>query len=179
MATSSRESQWVLRAQCDDREALECVLRSIQPSLHRYLCGLVGTSSASDVLQEVLITLCRKLTALHEPELFRRWAYRVASRLAFRHLKRTKRRQEEVLDEATLESMQAPESAPPAALLNELLNMDAISPASRAVLMLHFQQDLPLADVAAILEIPLGTAKSRLAYGLAALCKHLDPKRSV
>jgi len=34
--------------------------------------------------------------------------------------------------------------------------------------MLHFQEDMPLADVAAILELPLGTVKSRLAYGLAA-----------
>jgi RNA polymerase sigma-70 factor (ECF subfamily) len=179
VATSSQEAQWVLRAQCNDREALECLLRSIQPSLHRYLCGLVGRTSASDVLQEVLVTLYRKLKALHEPELFRPWAYRVASRLAFRRLKKMKRWQEQVLDESVLDSMPAPESAPPDALLEELLNMDAISPGSRAVLMLHFQQDLPLADVAAILEIPLGTAKSRLAYGLAVLRKQLNFKRSV
>jgi DNA-directed RNA polymerase specialized sigma24 family protein len=47
------------------------------------------------------------------------------------------------------------------------------------VLVLHFQEDMPLADVAAILEIPLGTAKSRLAYGLAALRKQFNLKRSV
>ena len=179
MATSSQEAQWVLRAQCNDREALECLLRSIQPSLHRYLCGLVETSSASDVLQEVLITLCRKLTALHKPELFRPWAYRVASRVAFRHLKKEKRWREQVRDESALESMPAPESPPPDGLLQDLLNMDVVPPGSRAVLALHFQEDLPLADVAAILEIPLGTAKSRLAYGLAALRKQLNPKRSV
>jgi RNA polymerase sigma-70 factor (ECF subfamily) len=52
-----------------------------------------------------------------------------------------------------------------------------VSPASRAVLVLHFQEDLPLTDVAAILEIPLGTVKSRLAYGSAALRRQLGAKR--
>jgi hypothetical protein len=37
---------WVSRAQCDDREALELLLRSVQPSLHRYFGGLVGSSDA-------------------------------------------------------------------------------------------------------------------------------------
>ena len=90
MATSRQEAQWVLRAQCDDREALELLLRSVQPSLHRYLCGVSGSSAADDVLQEVLIIVCRKLRWLHTPELFRPWAYRIASRAAFRHFKKEK-----------------------------------------------------------------------------------------
>jgi len=151
----------------------------LHPPLHRYLCGLVGTTSASDVLQEVLITLSLKLSALHKPELLRPWAYRVASRAAFHHLKKEKRWNEQVRDESLLESMPAPEPAPPDAALEDTFNMDEVSPASRAVLALHFQQNLPLMDVAAILEIPLGTVKSRLAYGLAALRKQLNLKRSV
>jgi RNA polymerase sigma-70 factor, ECF subfamily len=179
VGTSIQEARWVLRAQCDDREALECLLRSVQPALQRYLCGVVGMTSASDVLQEVLITISRKLGALHDPELFRAWAYRVASRLAFRHLKREKRWREQGLDESALESTAANESVPPDAILKELLSPNVLSPGSRAVLVLHFQEDMPLADVAAILEIPLGTAKSRLAYGLAALRKQFNLKRSV
>ena len=38
----------------------------------------------------------------------------------------------------------------------------ALTPASRAVLVLHFREEMPLAHVAAVLEIPLGTVKSRL-----------------
>jgi DNA-directed RNA polymerase specialized sigma24 family protein len=41
------------------------------------------------------------------------------------------------------------------------------------VLLLHFQEELSLPEVAAILDIPLGTAKSRLAYGLAAIRKQM------
>ena len=47
------------------------------------------------------------------------------------------------------------------------------------MLVLHFQEELPLADVAAVLEIPLGTVKSRLAYGLNALRRQLSGKRSL
>jgi RNA polymerase sigma-70 factor (ECF subfamily) len=46
----------------------------------------------------------------------------------------------------------------------------------RAVLVLHFQEEMSLAEVAAILELPLGTVKSRLAYGLAALRRELGKK---
>jgi RNA polymerase sigma-70 factor, ECF subfamily len=84
-----------------------------------------------------------------------------------------------VNDEAAIECTPAPEVHPHEELLQVLLNADFVSPGSRAVLVLHFQEDLPLAEVAAILEIPLGTAKSRLAYGLAALRKQLNFRRSV
>jgi len=50
----------------DDREALELLLRSIQPSLRRYVLGLVGPSHADDVLQDVLILVARKLAWLEQ-----------------------------------------------------------------------------------------------------------------
>ena len=53
-----------------------------------------------------------------------------------------------------------------------------LSPASRAVLVLHFQEEMQLDEVAAVLEIPLGTVKSRLAYGLKAIRQYLSEKRS-
>ena len=178
MATSRQEARWVLRAQYNDREALELLLRSVQPSLHRFLSGLVGTRHADDVLQDVFIIVCRKLTWLQTPELFRPWAFRIASRAGFRHLSKEKRRPEQAEDNAVLDAMPAPHPPPSSELLVELLNSNALSPASRAVLVLHFQEELSLAEVAAILEIPLGTVKSRLAFGLAALRKHLAEKRS-
>ena len=179
MATSTEQARWVLRAQCGDREALELLLRSVQAPLRRYLLRLVGVSSADDVLQEVLMFVSRKLRWLDAPEAFLPWTYRVASRAAFRHLKREKRWTSQLRDDAVLDDVPAAPSAPPQELLPELLSSDALSSATRAVLSLHFQEEMSLPEVAAILEIPLGTVKSRLAYGLAALRKRLDPTRSV
>jgi len=172
VGTSKEEAQWVLRAQCGDREALESLLRSIQPSLQRYLRGVVGMFHADDVVQDVLVIIARKIAWLEEPMVIRAWAFRIASREAFRHLKK-RRRQEHALGDVDLEGLPAPVDRPSADLLSELHTMDGISPASRAVLVLHFQEEMSLPEVAAILEIPLGTAKSRLAYGLAGIRKEL------
>jgi RNA polymerase sigma-70 factor, ECF subfamily len=169
-----QESQWVLRAQCGDRDALELLLRGIQSSLHRYLHGLVGPFHGDDVLQDVLIIVAQKLVWLEEPRLFRPWAFRIASRAGFKHLKREQRW---LRDDAELEDVPAPEPPPQDELLRELQTMDGISPASRAVLVLHFQEEMSLPEVAAVLEIPLGTVKSRLAYGLTAIRRQLGKTR--
>jgi RNA polymerase sigma-70 factor (ECF subfamily) len=179
VTTSTQEAQWVLRAQCGDREALELLLRGVQSSLHRYVCSLVGSSEADDVLQDVLVIVCRKLAWLNNPEVFRAWAYRIASRAAFRHLKRQKRWPEQIPEDFMLEEIPAPDVRPPAELLQHWLDPDSISPASRAVLVLHFQEERSLQEVAAILEIPVGTVKSRLAYGLTALREQLARTGSV
>lgn len=178
MHTTNQEALWVLRAQCDDREALELLLRSIQPAVHRYLCGLVGPADADDVVQEVLVRVYRRLAWLEEPGLFRPWVFRIASRAGFRHLRRKRRWREQEREDARLEDVPAPDPPPRASLLPALRHMDGISPASRAVLVLHFAEELSLPEVAAVLELPLGTVKSRLAYGLTALRKQLTKQRS-
>jgi len=178
VGTPIEEARWVLRAQCGDREALESLLRKVQPSLRRYLFGLVGAGEADDVLQDVLILVVRKLSYLDQPRVFRAWAFRIASREAFRHLKRRKRLAEQEIDDTFVDEIAAPSSPPSSEVLDGLLNSHALSTAVRAVLVLHFREEMALADVAAILEIPVGTVKSRLAFGLRALRKLLNEKRS-
>jgi len=175
--STKQEALWVLRAQCGDREALELLLRHVQPSLHRYLCGLIGRTDADDMLQEVLVLVFRKLTWLESPELFRPWVFRIASRLAFRRLKAGRQLQE--CEVTMLENIPGPDVRPAEELLPLLENNHAIPPASRAVLLLHFKEDMTLPDVAAVLGLPLGTVKSRLAYGLASLRKQLGGRRNV
>ena len=173
MPTPILEAQWVLRAQCHDREALEQLLTSVQPPMRRYISGLVGPDDADDILQDVLVIVSRKLYWLEQPELFRAWAFRIASRAAFRHLKKRKRWSESSLDEAGVEDMAAPDAIVTDDRLRELLDSSALTPGSRAVLVLHFREEMPLAHVAAVLEIPIGTVKSRLAFGLKILRKEL------
>jgi RNA polymerase sigma-70 factor (ECF subfamily) len=165
--------QWVLRAQCRDREALEALLRSVQPSLRRYLHGLAGPRDIDDLLQDILVIICRKVGTLEEPKLFRPWSFRIASREAFRYLRKRRVWDGQHESDAELDDLPVPEARPSNESLRALLSNGAVSPASRAVLILHFEEELPLAEVAAILDIPLGTAKSRLAYGLRTLRKHL------
>ena len=176
--TPKDEVMWALRAQCGDKSALEHLLRSVQPAIRRYVMRLVGATDADDVVQDVLVAIARNVAWLLEPGLFRSWAFRIASRAAFSHLRRVRRRGVEEGDDLLLASLPAREPPPDNELLAELLDGNVLSPASRAVLALHFQEDMELAEVAAVLEIPLGTVKSRLAYGLKTLRRYLEEKRS-
>ena len=128
--------------------------------------------------QDVLVAIARNVVWLVEPRLFRPWAFRIASRASFKHLRRQRRRGIEENADSVLASLPAPEAPLDNERLTELLESDALSPASRAVLVLHFQEEMQLDEVAAVLEIPLGTVKSRLAYGLRTLRRYLAEKRS-
>lgn len=173
MTSRKQETWWVLRAQAGEREAFEELLKAIQEPLYRYIFRLTGEETmAEDVLQEVFILIYRKLGWLEEPELFRPWAYRIASREAFKRLRRERRMGEQVSDESVLDALpaEATEERDAPELIEQLpLLMARVSPASRAVLILHYLDELPLTEVAGVLGIAVGTAKSRLAYGLQCL----------
>src|SRR5580658_8373865 len=169
----SDQTLLVLLAQAGDRAALEQLLRNSHAPLRRYITRLAGADLADDILQETSIQIFRELPFLREPAVFHAWALRIASRIAITHLKRAHRWQP--LDDAPLGTFTPDLAVPPDAAFLSLL--DRVSPASRAVLLLHYQHDLSLEETAAILEIPIGTVKSRLHYGVSSLRKHLTFER--
>ena len=169
MTDNPDEPLLVLRVQSGDRAALEQLLLRMYERLRGYIVKLVGSGAADDLLQEVAVRVFQSLVHLRDPRAFWPWAYRIATRLAFRHLKREKKWR-------TFEREQyAPASELPRQFIEEDANSDLLSmvdrlpPASRAVLLLHYQQSLAIEETAAILAIPVGTAKSRLAYGIGKL----------
>jgi RNA polymerase sigma-70 factor (ECF subfamily) len=170
---SERESWWVLQAQSGNREALNELFKSVQDPLFRYIVSLVRDRNlAEDILQEVFIRIYRKLRWLREPEAFRAWTYQIASREAFRYLNRERRWSDQVRDEATLTALPSGEhdSEFPRELIETLPQLvGSLSPASRAVVVLFYLHEMSLIETAAVLDIPVGTVKSRLAYGLESL----------
>ncbi len=168
---SQQEALLVLRAQANDRQALDDLLRSVQAPLYRYVLRVVGDRSlAEDVLQETFLRICRKVRWLDDPLLFRPWAFRIASREAFRMLKRETRRNRWLTSNDGLEVLPAADIDPPRVDAFELAQLiDEASPASRAVLVLHYIEDLTIEEVAAVLGVNSGTVRSRLSYGLRTL----------
>ena len=172
----------VLLAQPGDRGALNQLFGDLQDGLYGYLVRLVGDQHlAEDILQEVFVLIWRKLRWLRDPEVFRPWAYRIASREAFRRLRKHRVQARALGEEALLAAIPA-RPAPPfpqewAEALPSLLAL--LSPASRAVLTLHYLQGMTLNEVADVLEVSPGTVKSRLAYGLAALRQKIGPDGSL
>jgi len=176
----TNEQLLVLRTQSGDKEAVDELLKTVQLPLWRFISRLAGDEHlAEDILQDVFWIIYRKIRWLNDPKVFRPWIYRIASRECFRQLKKEKWWRQQIRDEETL--AQLPAEAEPA-LDTELAEripelLAAVSPASRAVLMLHYLEDMSLSETAEILDISPGTAKSRLAYGLASLRKQLMEAR--
>ncbi len=180
-AKSEQETWWVLRAQSGDRNALNELLKTIQEPLYRYISTLVRERpAAEDILQEVFIRIYRKLGWLREPHVFRAWAYQIATRETFRYLKRERRWADHVRDDAILKTIPAlPARAEFMSELPELIGrlpqlVANLSPASRAVIVLYYLEEMSLDETAAVLEIPIGTVKSRLAYGLERLRRQFN-----
>ncbi len=174
MSDGREQTFRVLRAQAGEREALDELLRSVQAPLYRYVQGMVGDRRlAEDVLQDVFILVCRKLRWLRDPSLFRPWVYRIASRRALRVLEGERRRASHTTDDSGTEPVAPTPRYDPVLVASLPTLLAALSPGSRAVLSLHYLQELSLQETADVLGIPLGTAKSRLGYGLEKLRKLL------
>jgi RNA polymerase sigma-70 factor (ECF subfamily) len=169
----TRSEAWlVLRAQNGDHQALDSLLRAVQRSLFRHLRGVTrNDADAAELLQETLLQIYRKLRRLREPTLFRPWCYRIATRAAYKRLKQQKRLRTTGMPDSLAE-VAAP---PPRRTLVHELGRDLhelvaeVSAASRSVLLLHYEEELTLREIAEVLGISIGTVKSRLAYGIAAL----------
>ncbi len=178
MAESSQIVLWVLRAQVGDRDALDQLLRAVQMPIYRCVDGIVRDKHmAEDLLQDVLVTICRKLRTLRDPALFRPWCYRIATRAAFRRVKRRRREADMLAEQPPTDPALSPTAHDTASRREQLdqviLTLDHVPPASRAVLVLHYLESMPLKEVAAVLGLAVGTVKSRLSYGLSVMRRRL------
>jgi RNA polymerase sigma-70 factor (ECF subfamily) len=142
--------------------------------LLRHITAITGDSdTAADVLQETLMTICRKLGSLRDPRWFRAWAYRIATRQARRRMKDASRWVS--LDDQGSESALLEESdvsTIDAEFLEQ--SIGELSAASQVVIRMHYLDDLTIAEISEALELAPGTVKSRLSYGLSLLRSKLE-----
>jgi len=134
---------------------------------------------ARDAVQEALIRAWRDLPGLRDPERFEAWLHRLTVNACLDLVRRRKRR----VIEVELTPIDSPSTSDIAGALADRQLLDealaGLTPNHRAVIALHYLLGMPLPEVAASLRIPLGTAKSRLYYALAAMRATVtdDPER--
>jgi len=166
----------VALAQSGDRDALDQLLSGIQRPLYAHVAAILGDrEQAFDVLQSSLLLVARRLGSLRDPRWFRAWAYRIATREAVRASRRRTRHRDLFADESVpIADVPVEEPAYDPAVVRACLDRIELLPAgARAVIRMHYLDELTLVEVAEALELPLGTVKSRLAYGLARLRTNL------
>lgn len=156
-------------AQSGDRPALDRLLREYQAPLYRHACTIIGDPElALDALQSSLLLIARRIRTVREPRWFRAWAYRIATRECGRMLRRRGRDRQIFNDDVPVEMVEVP--APPEQV-HGLMPLwagwlDELPAGAQIVVRLHYFEDMKLGEIAEALEVPLGTVKSRLAYGL-------------
>lgn len=142
----------VARAQRGDTVALNELLDEIEPYVAR-ICGAIALADGADATQETLVVVFRRLSTLREPAAFRGWVRAIATREAVRIARRTAGH-DELRDVA--ETRDEHLSA------DVVDTLRALTPEHRAVLVLRDLEGLPETDVAAMLDVSVGTVKSRL-----------------
>jgi RNA polymerase sigma-70 factor (ECF subfamily) len=162
----------VERAQSGDHEAFSVLVRTSYPRLHGVATLVLrDRDRAQDAVQDALVLAWRHIRALRDADAWDAWLYRLTLRACNREA-RTLRRRDVV--ELHVEPDRHPVVETDLAGImsdREVLTaaLDRLPYDQRVVMVLHFHLDLPLTEAATILDIPVGTAKSRLHRGLATM----------
>jgi RNA polymerase sigma-70 factor, ECF subfamily len=134
---------------------------------------------AEEIVQDTMLAVWRGAGSFRGESSVRSWVIGIARRQTRDRLRRRRLR---VVDDAFLAGRPGPGPGPEATALDraELAEVRGaireLAPAHREVLGLAFGSGLSLAEVAGVLEIPVGTVKSRLAAARTALNRTLNEK---
>lgn len=149
------------RAVGGDRDALDELLRELEPLVVRAARLIVGSGSwtAEDAAQEALLDVSRGISTLRAPEAVRTWALRVTTTRALKLAKRERflslRRAPFIDPQLAVE----PTEGRSAALKDAF---DRLPPRLRATAVLRLYVGLGEAETAEVLGCSLGTVKSNL-----------------
>ncbi len=171
-----REELLVLRCQLGDRVAYNELVERWEPKLLYYLRRLVPQEAdAWDALQRTWLAVFRDVRRLNEPRALRAWIYRVARNQAISHIRHEQIHRSRVDREADPNEIAELDWTPAAAEAERVHKALArLSLPHREVITLHFLEQMPLDEIAAITRAPVGTIKSRLHYAKNALKSLLE-----
>jgi RNA polymerase sigma-70 factor (ECF subfamily) len=168
------DTELVMAAQRGDEEAFANLVVAhggrLQAVAHRILRDY---DLAEDATQQALLRIWKSLPTLRDPARFEAWSYQLLVRACYAEARRTRHWSPDLLLAETDGSAADP--------LADIADRDQLERAfrtlsvdHRAVVVLHHYLDLPLAEVAAVLGIRVGTAGSRLHYAMKAQHAALD-----
>jgi len=161
--------QLLERCRQGDELAWERLVRQHQSRIHALTFHYVGNSEeARDLTQDVFVRIYKNLDSCTEPAHFVPWTIRIARNACIDHLRRRKARPptqdlpvEEVYDLASRGPN--PEEAYAADSRKRLVHLalQSLSELSREIIVLKDIQGLQFDEIASLLDVPIGTLKSR------------------
>ena len=177
--TDPGDLQLILKLRQGDLEALGGLYDRHRLLVYRTALAITGdTEAAADLLHDTFLRLYRFGHRIDPTRPIEPWLYRMAANMAYTWVKRRGRWHQALREMADRLSREYPASPSQQVERNEAWleirrALQAISPEKRVVVVLYYLNDLPISEIAAILDLPLGTVKSRLHYGRQALKQQL------
>jgi len=175
-----RDTGLLLRVAAGDAGALaELYRRHGQVVLSQVLFVVDDRALGEEIVQDTMLAVWRQAATFRGESRVRSWMIAIARRQARDRLRRHRLRE---VEDTTLVNQPSPGAGPELVALERAdvaevaAAIQTLGRAHREVLGLVFAADLTMAEVAKILEIPIGTVKSRLAAARTALCRTLDEK---
>ena len=173
------DRELVYAARAGDMGAFDTLFYRYRDGLYRLGYAITkDPSAAEEIVVDAFARAYRALARLEPDDSLRPWLYRVAVNLSYNRQPR-KNVSFHPLEEASNEVVADRDSPSAAAELAErrrvvLECVDALGPKHKVVVVLHYLNGLNLAEIAEIVEAPVGTVKSRLHYALRGLKVHLS-----
>lgn len=173
---SPPDRELVNRCLQGDKQGYVLLYRRYQLRVRSTLYQLCGSAYLDDLVQEVFLRVWKGLPKWRQQAQFSTWLYRITWNVAVD-------RRREFAQYHTQQNAIAnlPIDAAPTVDLMQLHYQDLVQRGlqslnldRRVVLILHDLEDLPQKDIAKILDIPVGTVKSRLFHARAAMRKYLE-----
>jgi RNA polymerase sigma-70 factor (ECF subfamily) len=165
----SVDNALAIAARAGDRNALEQLLHAHADRIHAVCRRILGNpDDALDATQEAMIAVARGITRFDGSARISTWIYRVATNAALDELRRRNRRP--LPTEAEIASGSSSDAT---GAVDARLDIDAalasIPEDFRVAVVLRDLCDLDYAEISAVLNVPIGTVRSRIARGRAAL----------
>jgi RNA polymerase sigma-70 factor (ECF subfamily) len=165
------DQQLAARIRSGDGEALAQLVERYHGPLVGYLYRMTGGQAAlaDDLCQETFVRVLKGITGYRGGSSVKTWLYSIATNLARDYFRSASTRRDRPLmdverlpDDGDLEHTVI--DAQDAVLIVRALA--ELPEHQRETIVLRFYQDLSLADIAEVLNVPTGTVKSRLSLGL-------------
>lgn len=140
----------------------EALLESQRPAIERFVrFRMPSQADADDVLQEVYLAAYRNFSQLKDQEAFRPWLIRIARNKCNDFFRRKGTAPEIPLEELSeKELVDSRYGLSEITIVRETLAL--LGDKDKQILYLSYWKELPQAEIARRLDIPLGTVKSRL-----------------
>jgi RNA polymerase sigma-70 factor (ECF subfamily) len=179
------DRELVLKLQDGSLEALGALYDRHRRLVYRTALIISGdVDTASDLLQDVFLRLHRFAGNIDPQRPLEPWLYRMTTNLSYDWVKRRKRWTRPLDD--IVDWLAGASNNPPYEAVESNDEWQQVQQAvlalpitQRIVVVLYYLNDLSLQEISDILDVPVGTVKSRLHYGRLGLKKHLGLQKDL